>query len=107
MRRFATILIAAACLVGCQRDFHDPILRQQLTVMITESGYPAAKKNVEDLDVMLSVNSARMSEQQKLKLTAARDTLKQAVDVYYTDLPVYFKKVAEGKKIITEAAGTF
>lgn len=120
--------MAAALLVGCQRDFHDPLLRQQLTTMIADlNDVPAAKKALGDVDAILSVNAAKLSATQKQKLTSARDALTLAINLHETKLSTdaavrsplnyatneetnfsdYWKDLKEAQKLITEAASTF
>ena len=117
MTRIIALLAVGLCLVGCQRDFSDPILRQQLTAMVTGlNEYGPALNAQKDLDALLLVNSSKLSKSQKLKLTTARDTLSRAIEVcdaYYAGkIPVErygeFKSgLEEARKLIAETAGTF
>jgi hypothetical protein len=126
MKKIIGIALAAVCLLGCKQELHDSLLRQQLTTMVSsldDQNASAAKKAGDDIDAILSVNSAKMSEDQKSKLSSARMILSQlGADFAVRDLnkslgstPAEDSKnlnsisdeISEVKKTISEVAATF
>ena len=70
--------MAAICLLGCKKELHDPLLRQQLTAMVaslSENDDSAAKKAQNDLNAILAVNSTKLTEAQKKSLSSAEMNL--------------------------------
>jgi hypothetical protein len=118
MKKIATLLIAAVCLLGCQKrdaDLHDPAIRQQLTTMLgdlyTDHAVPKA---ISDINAILTVNSQKLSVQQSEKLGQARDKMlgmRKILDdaksgAKYSD-EEYRTLFSDAKKLIGEAAATF
>jgi hypothetical protein len=83
MKKIIGITLAAICLLGCDKkngiqEFHDPLLRQQLTTMVaslSETDDISAKKAIADIDAILTVNSTKLNEDQKKKLNSAKWSL--------------------------------
>jgi uncharacterized protein HemX len=81
MHKIIALLIASICFVGCQQqtkdsNYHDPLLRQQLTTMLSNlNGDTSAPQAINDLNSILTVNESKLSDEQKDKLTSARDKL--------------------------------
>lgn len=72
------IAAAAVCLLGCNQGFHDPLLRQQLTTMVSgldDKNQKTVDQWEKDIRAILSVNAAKMGEEQKKKLSLAQDKL--------------------------------
>jgi len=75
MKRIIGIVLATACLLGCKQELHDPLLRQQLTTIVSslnDENASTAQKAMAEIEAILSVNSAKMSEEQSNKLSSAR-----------------------------------
>jgi cob(I)alamin adenosyltransferase len=81
MKKIIGIVLAAACLLGCKpgkKELHDPLLRQQLTMIISslnDKDDSVAKKALDDLDAILAVNSTKLSDEQSKKLRSAQNNL--------------------------------
>jgi hypothetical protein len=78
MKRIVVFAVATVCLLGCKQELHDPLLRQQLTAMVaslSENDDSAAKKAQNDLNAILAVNSTKLTEVQKKKLSSAEMNL--------------------------------
>jgi hypothetical protein len=123
--RIVVFAVAAVCLLGCKQELHDPLLRQQLTTMVSsldDQNASATKKADDDIGAILSVNSAKLSEEQKSKLSTAQMILSQlGVDFARRDLNNSLgthdedSKISESissgisdvKKTISEVAATF
>jgi len=75
LTRIAVIAMTTVCLLGCKQEkkgLHDPLLRQQLTMMVSslnDEDVSAVKKAMDDLYAIISVNWGKMSEEQKEKLS--------------------------------------
>jgi hypothetical protein len=144
-RVIAAIFIVAFVVVGCQQKdsnkqakdaaLQDPLLRQQLTSMLSDlHSDRAVPKAIEDLDAILSVNSAKLSSEQSLKLRSAKNKLSEMGSArsklelamlkmndntavaegnpFYRDYLKLFQDdyltlFREAKQLITEVAATF
>lgn len=134
MKKIVVIALAAVCLLGCKKELHDPLLRQQLTTMVSSldnHNQKAVDKAEKDIDAIASVNSAKMSEEQKKKFSSVKVTLSTLnADLAIRDLEMQLhpgweneekKKgildkellseieelVSEAKKAVSEVAATF
>ena len=125
MKKIVGIALTALCLLGCKQEkqeLHDPLLRQQLTMMVAslnDQDVSAAEKADDELQAILSVNSAKMSEEQSHKLSAAQMILMKAqIDYEAHDRDNALKPldqqtdnrlngIPEAKQLISDAAATF
>ncbi len=127
-RLCVTFLMAAVFLIGCQKtdsNFQDPLLRQQLTTMVSDlRADRAVPKATSDLRAILAVNSVKLSTLQKTKLETAMNKLQRmttSLKIWreaqsqpgYTEakgdaiVGDYGMLLKEAKELISEAAGTF
>jgi type III secretory pathway lipoprotein EscJ len=123
MKKIVVIALAAVCLFGCKQEkqeLHDPLLRQQLTTMIStldEQNVKAADQAGKDLQAILSVNRGKFSKEQKDKLISAMTILEQSTVNFYSreiDHAADPKKpeasldnISDVKKELSELAATF
>ena len=128
MKKTVVIAVAAVCLLGCKKELHDPLLRQQLTTIVSslnDEDAAAVKKAGDDIGAILSVNSAKMSKEQKKKLSSAQSDLSGlSGDLAIRDFNKVSGKTMKGildkdidseingfikdaKKLISEVAATF
>ena len=78
MKRIVVFAVATVCLLGCKQELHDPLLRQQLTTMVAslnDKDNFAAKKACDDIDAIVSVNSKKLSDEQRKKLSSIQNDL--------------------------------
>jgi len=126
MKKIIGIALAAVCLLGCKqgkKELHDPLLRQQLTTIVSsldDQNKKAADQASKDIDAILSVNSAKMSQEQKQKLSSANSLLSQVNAEFAVrelheamhpgdknpsdDISDY---ISQAKKTLSEVAATF
>jgi type III secretory pathway lipoprotein EscJ len=120
MKKIIGIALAAVCLLGCKKELHDQLLRQQLTAIIAslnDADDSAAKKAKDDIDAIISVNSSKMSEQQKQKLSSISVNLsivnadiaqrKLEMALHPDSEPKPIQSVRDVKKEIGDVATTF
>jgi hypothetical protein len=119
VKKNVAIVLAMFCLVGCHRDFQDPLLRQQLTSTVAGlKDVPTEEKAISDIDAILSVNSEKLSKGQKDKLLSAEESLRKSLDghtafmsddtnQFASGLKEWMTEMETAKKTIGEAAGTF
>jgi cob(I)alamin adenosyltransferase len=124
MKKIVVIIVAASvCLLGCKqekKELHDPLLRQQLTAIVAslnDEDTSVAEKAFNEISAILSVNSAKLGEDQKKKLSLIQFELAQlGADIENRNFekimspgkPVQkIERVDRIKQEISEVAGTF
>jgi hypothetical protein len=123
MKKIIGIALAAACLLGCKKELHDSVLRQELTAMISsldDQNKDASEKAYKDIDAILSVNSAKMSKEQQEKLLSA-EVLLSEINVNFATRDLHaslhpddnnppdnnLDDIGKVKAILSEAAASF